>query len=83
MKFGSSISLNTTRTVLDVSAPGNPYPTHDEEKESGVFIWEEPGPSDWNLLSGLNATGDNNTQFGYSVSLNGDGKNIIIGQGND
>ena len=80
--FGSSISLNTTGTVLAVGAPGKPYGAEDEEKESGVFIWEEVGSGVWNLLSGLNATGDNNTQFGYSVSLNGDGKNIIIGQRN-
>ena len=80
--FGSSISLNTTGTVLAVGAPGKPYGTEEEEKKSGVFIWEEVDSSNWELLLGLDTVGDNNTQFGYSVSLNGDGKNIIVGQKN-
>ena len=76
-RFGHDLSLSSDGTILAVGAPYHPDgATHGHAR---VFRYENTNNT-WNLL-GLDIEGSNeNDQFGYAVSLSGDGATIAIGE---
>ena len=78
-RFGHDLSLSSDGTILAVGAPYHP----DIGSHGHVRVFQYVDTENtWNQL-GIDIEGSNlNDQFGYAVSLSGDGATIAIGERN-
>ena len=70
-KFGYSIDATWDGDIVCVGAPGN----------NKIYIYEDTsGPKNWSSYVSNSISGNSNSEFGFSVSINKDtGNNIAVG----
>jgi len=79
-RFGTSVNLNPIGNFIAIGAPQNDIMANDPY--TGYAAVFEFSGGTWNQV-GTNIAGDNNYDlFGWSVSINGDGSQIVVGAPN-
>ena len=74
--FGYSVSLNDAGTIVAIGLPSNTV--NGIAQVGSVIVYELNSYGIW-IQKGQTLNGSSNEQFGWSVSLNGDGTRLAVG----